>query len=241
MKKIAFFVEGQSEQLFINKLLKETAGYRNISITLKEIIGGGKKRRVTRIENVVAQPLVNPQTPKYEALIYDCHNDERVKSEILANIATMAKQGYSQIVGIRDLYPNLLADLPRLEHGMRYVPPSDLPLPIPFDIIVAVHEVEAWFLAENTHFSRINSRLTNSLISNSNIGFNPFTDDMSLRYHPADDLNNIYSLVATTYTKKYQKVKRTVDSLDYSNLYLNVRNNVTKLNELLTIVDDFLS
>ena len=60
MKKIAFFVEGQSEQLFINKLLKEIAGYRNISITLKEIVGGGKKRRTARRESIVSQPLSNP-------------------------------------------------------------------------------------------------------------------------------------------------------------------------------------
>jgi len=32
MKKIAFFVEGQTELIFINKLLIEIAGQKNISI-----------------------------------------------------------------------------------------------------------------------------------------------------------------------------------------------------------------
>ena len=34
MKKIAFFVEGQTEQLFINKLLIEIAGQKNILVEL---------------------------------------------------------------------------------------------------------------------------------------------------------------------------------------------------------------
>jgi hypothetical protein len=36
MKKIAFYVEGQTEQFFINKLLIEIAGRKNIEIELKK-------------------------------------------------------------------------------------------------------------------------------------------------------------------------------------------------------------
>jgi hypothetical protein len=239
MKKIAFFVEGQTEQLFINRLLKEVAGYRNISITLKEIKGGGR-RRPTKQEFLVSQPFQNPEIPIYEALIYDCHNDDRVKSEILDNIDSMALQGYTQIVGIRDLFPNTLIDLPRMEKGVNYIPPSNRSLPVPFDIIIAVHEIEAWFLAEYTHFEKISRRLTEHHIASS-LGFDPFTDDMTLRYHPAKDLNDIYRLAAKNYQKKYWQVKRTVNKLDYSFLYLSTRNSVVKLNELLTIIDNFLT
>ena len=40
MKKIAFFVEGQTEQVFINKLLEEIAGRKNISINIFQLRGG---------------------------------------------------------------------------------------------------------------------------------------------------------------------------------------------------------
>ena len=40
MKRIAFFVEGQTEQLFINKLLIEIAGHKNIAINLFQLRGG---------------------------------------------------------------------------------------------------------------------------------------------------------------------------------------------------------
>jgi len=44
MKKIAFFVEGQTEQLFINKLLREIAGHKNIAVKLYQLIGGNNSR-----------------------------------------------------------------------------------------------------------------------------------------------------------------------------------------------------
>lgn len=47
MKKITFFVEGQTEQLFINKLLIEIAGQKNISVELEQFQGYG--RRPTKI------------------------------------------------------------------------------------------------------------------------------------------------------------------------------------------------
>ena len=35
MKKIAFYVEGQTEQFFVKTLLIEIAGYKNIEIELE--------------------------------------------------------------------------------------------------------------------------------------------------------------------------------------------------------------
>ena len=42
MKRIAIFVEGQTEQIFVNKLLIEMAGKKNIAIELKRFAGIGK-------------------------------------------------------------------------------------------------------------------------------------------------------------------------------------------------------
>ncbi len=39
MKKIAFYVEGLTEQFFINKLLIEIAGQKNIEIELRQFQG----------------------------------------------------------------------------------------------------------------------------------------------------------------------------------------------------------
>jgi Domain of unknown function (DUF4276) len=239
MKKIAFFVEGQAEQLFVNKLLIEIAGQKHIAIKLFQLRGGNK---TATQEILVPQTMTYspPVSPQFEALIYDCGNDGKVKSDILDNINSLAKSGYVEIIGIRDLYPKPFAELANLEYGLSLVPTTYLPLPIKYFIIIAVSEIEAWFLAECNHFERIDNNLTNTHIV-TNIGFNPCNDDMTLRSHPSEDLKNIYQLVGKTYSKKKKHPERTVECLDYANLYLNLRTNISKLNDLITRIDNFLT
>ncbi len=239
MKKIAFFVEGQTEQLFINKLLIEIAGQKNIAIDLRQWRGGSS---TPKQEIFIPQTLsyTIPQSPIYEALIYDCGGDDKVKSDILDQITNLASNGYEEIIGIRDLFPLPLTDLRKLESGLQFIPPNSRPLPIPFQIIVAVNEIEAWFLAECSHFERIDSKLTNLFIR-SIVPFDPCTDDMTLRLNPAIDLKTIYQQVGKSYTKSINQVERTVNCLDYANLYLNVKNSITKLNDLISKIDNFLA
>ena len=74
MKKIAFFVEGQTEQLFINKLLIEIAGQKNISIELEQFQGYG--RRPTK--NIYPRTTSSPISPNHYALIHDCRGDKLI-------------------------------------------------------------------------------------------------------------------------------------------------------------------
>jgi Domain of unknown function (DUF4276) len=239
MKRIAFFVEGKTEQLFINKLLIEIAGQKNIAINLFQIRGG---TRIPTQQIFVPQTATysHPVSPQFEALIYDCGSDNKVKSDILDNIQSLSVNGYSEIIGVRDLYPLPFADLASLENGLKFIPPSSQPLPIPFTIIIAVNEIEAWFLAECNHYKCIDNRLTNTHIQK-NIGFDPCNDDMTLLTHPSENLRNIYQLVGKTYSKNKKHVERTVECLDYANLYLNVSPNISKLNSLITRIDNFLT
>ena len=45
MRRIAFFVEGASEMLFVEKLLIEVASAKNIVVNKTKIRGGGKSVR----------------------------------------------------------------------------------------------------------------------------------------------------------------------------------------------------
>ena len=180
MKKIAFYVEGQTEQFFINKLLIEIAGRKNIQIELQQFQGIGKPTKAIYPRNL-------PVNPTHHALILDCVGDGENTC-----------------------------------------------------IIVAVDEIEAWFLAECLHFECIHSTLTNVFIVN-NMELNPCIDDMTLITNPAKTLNDIYKLVGKTYNKKKSQIDRTVKCLDYANLYLNVKDNVLKLNDLISKIDNFLT
>ncbi len=236
MKKIALFVEGQTEQFFVSKLLQEIAGQKNISVTLYQLRGGSKSPKQ---QIPVSNSLYSSQSPiaTHAVLIYDCGNDEKVKSDILEEGPSLKAQGYSRILGIRDLFPLLRTELTRLERGLKFIPPHYQPLPLPHDIIVAVMEIEAWFLAECHHYSCIDANLSPSLIT-SRLGFNPDVEDMTLRRHPSQDLDDIYHLVGKAYKKEKKQVQRTVECLDYAEIYLNPK--LTQLTELIKQIDAFM-
>ncbi|MCP4353872.1 MAG: hypothetical protein GY795_51145 [Desulfobacterales bacterium] len=244
MKKIAFYVEGLTEQFFINKLLIEIAGQKNIEIELRQFQGARRGHRTDIYPRTTSQP-VNPQ---HHALILDCVGDGGVKPRILEDYQRLFSRGYSEIIGLLDLYPR--ADLTRFENELvngtiingRTI---TQPLPINTEIIVAVDEVESWFLSECTHFTCIDNVLTNSLII-SNMNFDPCTDDMTLRSHPAMDLHTIYQLANHSYMdsqgkKRKRRIERTVECLDYADIYIMLRYRITKLNQLISKIDNFLT
>ena len=49
-KKIACFVEGQTEQIFVEKLFQEIAGYKQISIETYKFQGSKGNRRIQRLK-----------------------------------------------------------------------------------------------------------------------------------------------------------------------------------------------
>ncbi|MBF0575857.1 DUF4276 family protein [Dysgonomonas sp. GY617] len=233
MKKIAFFVEGQTEQVFINRLVKEIIGYGNLTVLLKKISGGtnAPKREFVRNYSISLKS-------EYTALIYDCGSDNRVKSEILDNINSLREAGYTCIVGLRDLYPLSIEELPRLEQGLKFLPYPLKKKDCPFDIVVAVREVETWFLAESSHFLKVDRKLTGRFIEK-HLGFNPDTVNPISREHPSEDINKIYKLIGRSYTKKYWQVEKLVNRLDFNKIIKDIRFRTPSLNELIQTIEQF--
>ncbi|MBK6999151.1 MAG: hypothetical protein IPH35_03985 [Rhodoferax sp.] len=243
MKKIAFYVEGLTEQLFINKLLIEIAGQKNIEIKLERFQGAGKNCCTEIYPKTTSQP----SNPRHHALIFDCAGDGGVKSRMLEDYQRLFLQGYTEIVGLLDLYPR--TDLQLFQSNLRNGVVRNgvkiaLPLPINTSIIIAVREVESWFLAECKHFQFVDTILTNSFIV-SRVGFDPCNDDMTTRDHPAEDLHAIYQLAGKSYLdgknrKRKNKIERTVECLDYSDIYLTLGRKINELDELICKIDNFL-
>lgn len=233
MKKIAFFVEGQTEQVFIKRLIKEVIGHKNLTILLKKITGGtnAPKREFVRDYNI-------PLKSEYTALIYDCGSDNRVKSEILDNINSLRDSGYTCIIGLRDLYPLSIEELPRLERGLSFLPYPLKKKDYPFDIVVAVREVETWFLAESGHFLKVDKKLTGRFIEK-HLGFNPDIVNPISREHPSEDINKIYKLIGRSYTKKYWQVEKLVNRLDFNKIRKDIRFKIPSLDELITAIENF--
>lgn len=233
MRRIAFFVEGQTEQIFVNRLIRDILGNEYINIIQKQFYGGAStpKQEIVRSRSL-------SRRPRFEVLIVNCGSDNRVKSEILDNIVNLRQRGYEKIIGLRDLYPLSINDLGKLEKGLKFLPNKLKNEGAYYDIIIAVHEVEAWFMAETSHFRKVDKRLTGQFIRD-HLGFNPYIENPEIREHPAKDLDNIYRLVGKSYTKRYWQVSKLVNRLDYRMIRHEVRHEIEPLDKLITSIETF--
>ena len=231
MKKLAVFVEGYTELQFVDRIIEEVAGARHVLIEHRRIIGGAATPR--KIQLVKAARRASGE--QYYVLIVDCSGDEQVKTRIREEHASLTRNNYDRIVGIRDVRPRFShADIPRLEAALpRYIKTSLISV----EWVLSIMEIEAWFISEYTHFPRIDASITVEAIRNA-LGFDPEHGDMSQRGNPAADLNACYRLGGRTSSKTNAGV--TVAALDYDFIYVELRNRIPYLEKLLRIFDDFL-
>ncbi len=229
MRRLAVFVEGQTELIFVERLLQELAGYQRISIRLERKVGDGIVSLKGRGSNVGGET--------YAVLIYDCQGEGSVKTAMLERMADLKNKGYQTILGLLDLYPIQLADRKKFIRGVN----AGLALQgVKLQIVVAVMEVEAWFVKESHHFLRLHPALDPASIKR-RIGFNPDTDDVTLVRHPSTLLHRIYRLVGREYKKKEGQVRHVVSLLDYDNLYVGVTKQVESLAIFLQHIDEYLA
>ncbi len=232
--RLAVFVEGQTEQKFMQKLIREIAGEANLQIqTMKPV--GPRKRRFFREQYTTADfPGI-----RYFVLIVDSGGDETVVSDMLDQYESLAKKGYSRILGLRDVRPRWSRrDIPKLERAMEKAITTRLPRsPVPVDALLAVMEIEAWFIAEYSHLEKIG--ITCEAMKRK-LGFDPSTDNIEMVDNPAVLLNKIYQLAGQSYKKKLHQVQGVVNRLDYARLYLGMSEEVPRLGALVRALDLFL-
>jgi hypothetical protein len=234
MKKMAIFVEGETELRFIDRLIREIANEKNLQIVLVKASGGGA--RIVRTYNVVYDSGGGSDKEFYIRIV-NSGTDNRVGSDIRDNYEALMNAGFNVIIGVRDVYPLLLSDLPNLRTGLCYRLRTKS---ISVDFVLGVMEIEAWFLAEHTHFPRIHPRLSASRIAAIH-GFDPSVDDMQLRDHPALDLHNVYSLEGLAYKKTGSQIQRTVEALDYAEMYLEHKAKFPDFEVFMRVIDQFFS
>ncbi len=232
MKKLAIFVEGYTELRFIENLVCSIAGKSNVLFDKREIVGGASMpRKILMLENIAI-----PTNEKYYVLIVDCHGDSQVKSRILEEHEGLTRAGYSKIIAVRDVRPAYaVSEIPSIEQNFpKYIKTALIPV----ELILSVMEIEAWFIAEQGHYSKIHVGLTLDQIRNA-IGIDITNIDSSTVAEPAQMLNNIYSSVGEVYNKSL--AYRTVDALDYENIYLSLTEQIPYLKKLVQSIDNFLS
>jgi len=234
VKKLSIFVEGQTEQLFMEKLILEIAGQHNVNLELFSATGGNNiPRKITIIKSC------DKMVKKYYVQIINSSTDNRVSSDINDSFNNLEKQGFSKIIGLLDVYPKQVTDYTKLNSISNSMLRQSAQTSS--KIIFSITEIETWFLKEINHLKSFNSILDTQYIKNK-LGYDLINDDLEndVRYHHASNvLDKIYNLVGRTYDKKKNKVQSLVNNIDYENLYINLRDNLISLNNLINELDTF--
>jgi hypothetical protein len=228
---MAIFVEGYTEVLFIDKLVLEIANQNAVLIEWRRITGGTTCPR----SNHQLKAAGPHSGQEHFVVIHDCGGDDAVKTRMIQEYPRLASAGYSEIICIRDVYPKYThADIPRLEGSLPYYVKTR---PIVVVFILSIMEVEAWFLAEYTHFPRIDPAITVPAIITA-LHFDPENQDMQARTIPADDMNKCYGIGGKTYVKR--NAQNTVDVLDYAHIYAGLVDKFPYLRRLCETIETFL-
>lgn len=245
MKKLAVFVEGETEVVFIEKLLLSVAGIKKIRISKSRDRGGGRAPHVRTLTGVAGEK----QKPEYVANIIDCAGDERMTSTLRENYVGLCRERYDAIIGLRDVrgekdgVPLSLADVPQVRRWMNHRIPTK---PILATMILAVMEIEAWFLAEISHFANIDPSLTPDRVSQL-LAFDPRTENVETRLRPSNDLDLVYKSVGQWYlehltgAKRSAVINKTLNSLNFDTVYLELGRRVPALVPLIQAIDVFLT
>lgn len=225
MSALAIFVEGQTELVFVERLLFEMFGYQGLRIELEEQHGW-----FYREIGIRGAP---PENACHNVLLINCACDGKVLSAIEERANKLQHAGYERIIGLRDIYP---APSDELEEIYELIANRLVSMPLPCKIVIAVREIEAWFIADTKHFSRYNPLLTPAFILQK-IGVDIAQKDVEQIPHPSELLSRIYNLVGGTYGKKLKEAHRVVKILNYEYLYLEAPDCVPALKKFFDELD----
>ncbi|HER09661.1 MAG TPA: hypothetical protein ENO20_12205 [Bacteroides sp.] len=207
MRKLAIFVEGLTEQILVRRMLDSVMDRNRIAVQTVKITGG---HNIRMSFTVMTAAHVDNLTDYY-VLIYDCGGESNVKGYLMAHRQKLVSNGYSMILGLRDVYPNFTREeVGRLLRGLNYQLPQKK---APTQIYLAIMETEAWLLGEYKHFKKVSRKLTPAFIEK-HLGFNPATENMEDREHPSLDMKAVYRLAGHDYTKKRERLIAVVNKLD---------------------------
>lgn len=217
---------------FVTALIEHIASENRIFIEQHEISGGGRAPRTVRVIRG-GKPAGDEE---YYVLVVNCRGDDLVKERIREEHQNLADSDYVQIIGIRDVRPTFTrAEIPKLEAGLgQFIDPSLIPV----QFVLSIMEVEAWFLQEASHFSRLNPSIDLHVMRGA-LGFDPENEDMSLRETPKRDIDDCYRLVGLSYIGANPST--TINALDMSIMQLQMPARIPYLRSLVDSISNFLN
>lgn len=215
--RIAIFVEGLTERIFVTELLCKYFSDGTIQVKSMKLRGG----KVARISFTAVHDAQH--YGEHFCLIVDASGDEPVLSKLKENYDQMRERGYTAFFGLRDLKSEAFRKYGEqiIQKAQDTVDSFKTKDDVYFHF--AKMETEAWFLAEPGVFERIDSRLTIRTIEQA-IGMNlDEVDPQEVIRNPATIVRRIHELAGLRYRKEENEVHRLVSRLDWKELRISAK------------------
>ena len=202
-RKLAVFVEGQTELIFVREFLKQWYNYD------VDIVGFDCYYLLANKFCDMFSKHGSEDSENYFLLV-NVGNDRSVLSSIIERMRFLQNRGFQLVVGLRDMYSRQyikdagkreIIDTVSQQHieSVKGILQS-LENGNIVDFHFAIMEVEAWFLGMPRFLEKVDKRLTLDNVLQ-NTGINLKEDPEKTVFHPAAELGRIYSLVGKQYDK----------------------------------------
>ena len=210
-RKLAVFVEGQTELVFVREFLKQWYGY-DVNVV------GFDCYNLLAKEFCDAEYKYGSEDSENYFMIVNVGNDKSVLSSIIGRLKFLRNKGFQLVVGLRDMYSSqyikdahkheIVDEVSRqhVESVKKIL--SDLEDGGFVDFHFAMMEVEAWFMGMDGFVERLDERLTRDFVCQ-NLNISLDDDPEKTLFHPAAELGKIYALVG----KQYDKHKSDISSI----------------------------
>ena len=225
MQKIAVFVEGQGELIFIRNILYYLADPAKLSFECFKLHAN--------LQHEVPYEYQNPNAQIHFQII-NVGNDERVLDVIKEREERLLSKGFTKIIGLRDMYSKAyrkkskgVIDDEIIKQFIEGVKTSIAEMNNPDNISFhfAIMELETWWLSMYNLFAKINGKLTVSFIE-THLGYNlSELDPQKVFFHPAQEIDKIFQLVGENYKKHFDEVESITSKIDASDIQDAINNN----------------
>lgn len=215
MLRIALFVEGQAEQIFIREMLLRRFAFsiENLCIRCYRLMAEKFERAEFDFGN---DDAVN------RFLIINAGGDNKVLSAMIHRYKGLLEKGYQMIIGLRDMYCKVYRDMSSVvkddlnqEMILSASQQIDKTIASQVKIHFAIMEVETWLLAL---LDKWKGEISDNSIRQI---FNP-DENLEYIFHPADIVTAITSLSGNPYDKHKPQVNAIMSKIeweDYLHLY----------------------
>jgi hypothetical protein len=213
MRKVAIFVEGQTELIFVRQFLLTWFEYQ-LTLECRNLLKGEDFRRA-------GHNFANPSANIY-ILLTNVGMDESVLSRILEREQELYQDGYGLIIGLRDMYSEKyrkvvknqtidvrVNDKFRQMRAMTIQKQAKRPESIRF--CFAIMELETWWLGISSLWDNLN-------INTKEQYKKEFAAPEEV-FHPAELVNKLFQARGQTYSKRKSEVESLVGQISREHFF----------------------